>query len=55
LTLALLIAAAGDAKAVDGFGDHARAAAADPTDGNGLAPSGYTWVEDYINGLIPMP
>ena len=27
----------------------------DPADGNDLAPSGYTWVEEYINGLIPMP
>jgi hypothetical protein len=25
----------------------------DPADGNERAPSGYTWVEEYINGLIP--
>lgn len=24
-------------------------------DGNSLAASGYTWVEEYINGLIPIP
>jgi hypothetical protein len=24
-------------------------------DRNELAPSGYTWVEEYVNGLIPMP
>jgi len=28
---------------------------ADPSDGVALAPSGYTWVEEYINSLIPMP
>ncbi len=27
----------------------------DSGDRNNLAPSGYTWVEEYINGLIPMP
>lgn len=26
----------------------------DPSDGSDEAPSGYTWVEEYINGLIPM-
>ena len=27
----------------------------DSSDNNGIAPSGYTWVEEYINGLIPPP
>jgi len=27
----------------------------DSSDGNDTAPSGYTWVEEYINGLIPRP
>jgi hypothetical protein len=27
----------------------------DPSDRNIQAPSGYTWIEEYINGLIPMP
>ena len=26
-----------------------------PDDGNYTAPSGYTWVEEYINGLIDSP
>jgi pectate lyase len=25
----------------------------DPADANGQAPSGYTWVEEYLNGIIP--
>lgn len=25
----------------------------DSTDGNQVSPSGYTWIEEYINGLIP--
>ncbi|MBT8493522.1 MAG: hypothetical protein KJO07_10730, partial [Deltaproteobacteria bacterium] len=27
----------------------------DPSDGGNTAPSGYTWVEEYINGLVRMP
>ncbi|NOR19666.1 MAG: hypothetical protein GQ538_06215 [Xanthomonadales bacterium] len=27
----------------------------DTSDRNNQAPSGYTWIEEYINGLIPMP
>lgn len=27
----------------------------DPADGSETSPTGYTWVEDYINSLIPMP
>ena len=27
----------------------------DASDRNDLAPSGYTWIEEYINSLIPMP
>lgn len=26
---------------------------ADPADGSAFAPSGYTWVEEYINSLVP--
>jgi hypothetical protein len=29
--------------------------ALDSNDRNGLAPSGYTWIEEYINSLIPIP
>jgi len=27
----------------------------DPTDANKVAPSGYTYLEEYVNSLIPMP
>lgn len=27
----------------------------DPTDANQIAPTGYTWIEEYINSLITMP
>jgi pectate lyase len=28
---------------------------ADPSDGNDTAPGGYTWIEEYINSLVPGP